>query len=193
MAKAAKKGKSVDTWKLKKKYEVIAPDIFNNVPLGPIFAKEPEQLIGRSVETSLSSLVNSNQHHIRVTLIVTGTEGFNATTSVKSVELARSYITSQTNPGSDVIENIFRTKTMDGRAIRVKTLMFTRTKAHSGQKKTLRAIAEGLISDVAANQEYDRFVQETVFGKLGSLIFNKGKNVVPLGRVEIRKIELIKK
>jgi small subunit ribosomal protein S3Ae len=192
MAKPAKKAKSVDTWKLKKKFEVIAPDIFNNTPIGPIYAREAENLVGRSVETTLSTLVNSNQHHIKIKLLVTGSQGFNALTTVKSVELSRAYVSSQTNPGNDIIENVFKAKTKDGKNVRIKTLMFTRGKAHSTQKKLLRKMAEETILEVAVSQDYDHLVQEVVFGKLGSLIFNKSKKVVPLGRVEIRKLELLK-
>lgn len=190
MAKAAKKGKAVDKWKLKKKFEVIAPDIFNNVMIGPIFAKEAKDLIGRTVETTLSKLVNSNQHHIKLNLIVRDAKGFNALTEVSSVELSRAYINSQTNIGSDIIENIFNIETQDGKKVRVKTLMFTRGKIHGDQKKSLRKLAEETIVSSAEKMEYGRLVQEVVFGKLGSLIFNKGKKIVPLGRVEIRKIEL---
>lgn len=192
MAKQAKKGKSVDKWKLKKRFEVVAPDIFNNVPIGPIFANEAEGLPGRTVETTLSKLVNSNQHHIKVLLLVTGTQGFNALTTVKSVELSRAYVSSQTNPGSDVIENVFNFKTSDGKNVRLKTLMFTRGKSHSDQKKALRKLAEETAIASAEKLDYDHLVQEVVFGKIGSLIYNQGKKILPLGRVEIRKLELLK-
>jgi small subunit ribosomal protein S3Ae len=191
MARPAKKGKSVDTWKLKKKYEVIAPDIFNNTPIGSIYAKDAEMLTGRTVETSLSTLVNSNQHHIKVILFVTGTQGFNAMTTVKTVELSRAYVSSQTNPGNDVIENIFKTKTKDGKNVRLKTIMFTRGKTHAAQKTALRKLAEEVILETTTAQDYDKIVQEVVFGKIGSLIFGKAKKIVPLGRVEIRKLELL--
>jgi small subunit ribosomal protein S3Ae len=191
MAKAAKRTKTVDKWKAKKKYEVASPEIFNSVPIGPIFANEPETLMGRTVETTLSKLVNSNQHHIKLNLEVTGTQGFTALTKVKSVELSRAYVSSQTNPGGDIIENIFTIRTKDGEGVKIKTLMFTRQKIHSAQKKDLRKLAEDTISSSAERLDYDHLVQEVVFGKLGSLIFNKGKTIVPLGRVEIRKLELI--
>jgi len=193
MAKQVKKGKqkSVDTWKLKKKFEVLAPDIFNNVPIGPIFAKEAEDLEGRTVETTLSKLVNSNQHHIKVFLKVVGTNGFNALTTVREVELSRAYVSSQANPGSDIIDHVFKTTTSDGKNVRIKVLMFTRGKIHADKKKMLRKMSEESIVETVSKLDYDHTVQEVVFGKLGSVIFNKGKKLVPLGRVEIRKLELV--
>jgi small subunit ribosomal protein S3Ae len=191
MAKKVKKAKTIDAWKMKKRYEVIAPDIFNNVSVGPIFSKEPENLVGRVVETTLSNLVNSNQHHIKVYLLVTGTQGFNALTTVKGVELSRAYISSQTNPGNNIIENTFKIKTNDGKKAGLKTLMFTRGKAHMGQKKALRELTEEVIKDTSSNADYDQLVQNVVFGKLGSLIFGKSKKIAPLGRVEVRKLELL--
>lgn len=191
MARQVKKTKSVDKWKLKKKFEVIAPDTFNNVAIGPIFAKEAEEIVGRRVETTLSKLVNSNQHHVKLFLRVTGNNGFNAQTTVDSVELSRAYLSSQTNPGSNIIENVFELKTSDGKKARVKTIMFTRGKIHADQKKALRKLAEETIAAAGEQTDYEHLVQEVVFGKLGSLLFGKGKKVAPLGRVEIKKLELL--
>lgn len=191
MAKPVKKSKAVDKWKLKKQFEVIAPDIFNNVPIGHIFAEDPESLKGRTVEATLSKLVNSNQHHVKIKFVVTGTKGFTAQTSVKSVEISRAYLSAQANPGSDVVESILDVKTKDGKAVAVKTIMFTKRKAHAEQKKALRKLTEEAVKSSAKSLDYDRFVQEVVFGKIGSQIFNKGKRIVPLGRVEVRKMQLL--
>ena len=191
MAKPAKKGKTVDKWKTKKRFEVVAPDVFNNAPIGPIFAKEAADLKGRTVNTTLSKLVNSNQHHIKVKLQVIDTQGFTALTLVKGVELARAYLSSHTSPGTDTVENIFTIKTTDGKKVRLKTIMFTKRKSHSDQRKALRKLVEEILQASAEKLDYDRLVQEVVFGKLGSLIFNRGKSIVPLGRVEVRKLELL--
>jgi len=191
MAKPVKKSKAVDKWKLKKQFEVIAPDIFNNVTIGYVFAEEVESLTGRTVEATLSKLVNSNQHHIKVQFTITGTKGFTAQTMVKSVDISRAYLSSQANPGSDVIESVFRVKTRDGKDVVVKTIMFTKRKIHDEQKKALRRLTEESVNSSAEKLDYDRFVQEVVFGKIGSQIFNKGKKVVPLGRVEVRKMQLV--
>jgi small subunit ribosomal protein S3Ae len=185
------KSKAVDKWKLKKKIDVVAPDIFNNVVIGPIFAEEPESVIGRTVETTLSKLVNSNQHHIKIMLKVVGLKGFTAQTVVKAIEISRAYISSQVSPGTDVIEGIFVVKTTDNKRVRIKTLMFTRRKSHASQKTELRSLTEEAIKSSSDRLDYDHFVQEVVFGKVGSQIFNKGKRVIPLGRVEIRKLELM--
>ncbi len=191
MARPTKRGKAIDKWKLKKRFEVVAPEIFNNVPVGPIFAREAAALEGRTVYTTLSKLVNSNQHHIKIKLRVTGTQGFTALTMVKEVELARAYINSQTSVGRETIENVVDVITTDGRKVRIKTIIFTKKKCHSDQKKALRKLAEELIRTGVRKMDYDRLVQEVVFGKLGSLIFNKGKKIVPISRVEIRKLELL--
>jgi|GEM_PF-529538 len=187
-----KASKSVDKWKLKKKYEVVAPDIFNNVPIGPIFGESDEAIVGRTVETTMSKLVNSNQHHIKVFLQITGAKGFQALTEVKEVELSRAYVSSQANPGSNIIENVFVVKTTDGKTARVKTIMFTRRKTHAEQRKSLRVITQDAINHAAQRLDYSHLVQEVVFGKIGSQIFNRGKKITPLGRVEVRKLELLK-
>ncbi len=189
MAKPAKK--VLDKWKAKKKFEVIAPDIFNNTPIGPIFANEAKDLEGRIVETTLSKLVNSNQHHVKVRLKILGTQGFNAVTLVKEVELSRAYLSSQTTPGIDIIEDVFSAETQDGKNVRFKIILFTKGKAHSEQKKALRLLARESITSSAGRMEYPHLVQEVVFGKLGSQVFNRGKKIVPMGRIEVRKFELL--
>jgi len=184
---------SVDKWKLKKKYEVVAPDIFDNAIVGTIVATDPETLRGRMVETTLSKLVNSNQHHIKILLRVTEASGFKALTKVVGTELSRAYIGSQIHGGSDLIEDVFKVKTRDGDTVRIKLIISTRRKAHDSQKSEVRKLAEDILTGIAVRSTFDQVVQEVVFGKAGSQIFNKGKKIIPLGRAEIRKMELLVK
>ncbi len=191
MARQVRRSKAIDKWKLKKKYEVIAPDIFGNVSVGYIFSREEASLIGRTIETTMSKLTDSNQHHIKVGLRVIGTKGFTALTEVYEVALSRAYISSHTTQGVDIVEDIFDLETQDKKRIRVKVLIFTRQKIHNSQKRLLRQMARETISQIAQKATYDKVVQETVFGKLGSILFNKGRKIVPLGRVEIKNLELL--
>jgi len=189
--KARKSAKAIDKWKMKKTFEVIAPDIFNNVSVGPIVANEAKDLVGRVVETTLSKLVNSNQYHIKIKLTVEGVSGFDASTKVREVELSRTYISSQVSEGVDIIDFIFPVVTNNKEKFRIKLAIFTRRKIHDAQKRQLRKLALKIVSDEVSKKSGDQLIQEVVFGKLGSLIFNKGKKVVPLGRVEVRKLELV--
>jgi small subunit ribosomal protein S3Ae len=191
MAKPKKAAKAMDKWKMKKRFEVLAPDIFNKVSIGPIFADEGKNLLGRTVETTLSKLVNSNQHHIKVMLRVVDVSGFNALTQIDSVELSRSYLSSHISPGTNIIDYIFVVKTKDGKNAKCKLVVFTRRGVHEEQKKQLRKLAEKIVRSEGEKNTYDQLMQELVFGKLGSQIFNKGKKIVPLGRVEIYKAGLV--
>jgi len=184
---------SVDKWKLKKMYDVIAPDIFNNVIVGTIVATDPETLKGRTINATLSKLVNSNQHHIQVKLRVTEVSGFKAMTKIDGMELSRAYIGSQIFGGSDLIEYVFKVETQDGETVRVKMIISTRRKAHDAQKKQVRKIAEEILAKTASRSSVDQLIQEIIFGKAGSQIFNKGKKIMPLGRAEIRRAEVLKR
>lgn len=190
MAKPKRAAKAMDKWKMKKRFEVLAPDIFNRVPIGPVFADEGKSLLGRKVETTLSKLVNSSQHHIKVMLRVVDVSGFNALTQIDSVELSRSYISSHISSGTNIIDYVFVVKTKDGKGMRCKLVIFARKGVHDDQRKQLRRLAEKIVRTEAEKNTYDQLVQELVFGKLGSQIFNKGKKIAPLGRVEIHKAEL---
>ncbi|MBN2517608.1 MAG: hypothetical protein JXB14_02080 [Candidatus Altiarchaeota archaeon] len=189
--KAVKSTKAIDKWKLKKTFEVIAPEIFNKVPVGPVVVNEGKDLIGRIIETTLSKLVNSNQHHIRIKLIVESISGFQAFTKVKSVDVSRTYMGSHVSEGIDIIDLIFPATTKDKRRFKIKIALFTRRKVHDNQKKQLRKLASTIVKDGSSKNSGDEFIQEVVFGKVGSQIFNRGKKIVPLSRVEVRKLELI--
>jgi len=45
-----------DKWKMKKWYEVLAPEEFGGVSLGSIPADDPDKLIGRVIETTMYDL-----------------------------------------------------------------------------------------------------------------------------------------
>ncbi|NIO37120.1 30S ribosomal protein S3ae, partial [Candidatus Bathyarchaeota archaeon] len=51
-----------DKWRSKSWYTVLAPSYFGNVNLGPIPAAEPDQLIGRVIDSTLYDVTNDFAH-----------------------------------------------------------------------------------------------------------------------------------
>jgi len=185
------RSKGQDSWKLKRQYEVVAPEMFNRAPIGVLVAIEPEALFGRRVEATLGKLVNSNQHHIKIKFKISKVSGFYAETEIDSVELSRAYLNHQILKGTTIIDHIFDVVTSDGYKVRIKVVLFTKDKISAEQRKQLRKVAEEVGTSLSERNRKDQLFQEVIFGKVGSQIFKKGKRIVPLRRVEIKRIELV--
>ena len=70
MAKARSRAvarKVKDKWKAKNWYQILAPPLFDNVPIADTLADKPNSLIGRVTEASLQDLTGSS--HTAVLLL----------------------------------------------------------------------------------------------------------------------------
>jgi len=195
MAKEQKKGtkssaKAADKWKMKKTYDVMAPAIFNKTIVGQVVAEDPKMLVGRTINTALGTILNSNQHHIKIKLKIVNVNGFQAETEIIEIEVARGYLSSQVGENATIIDYVVDVPVTKEHGLRVKVAIFSKDKIHRDQKKQLTKLCKETALNVAKKQDLGQILQEFIFGKVGSQIFNKGKKIVPLRRVEIRKVEV---
>ncbi len=183
-----------DKWTLKKWYTLLAPEYFGMNELGETPADDPNKVINRTVETTLSDLTGdySNQNPYKKLIFkVYRVAGENAYTKFHRFELTREYLNSLTRRRTSKVEDVIDVTTNDGFTLRVKPVAFTIKRCKSSQKRAIRSIMRDIVSSRGSNQNFVQFLQECVLGKVPSEIYKNAKKVYPLRRVEIRKIELI--
>ncbi|MGC9121590.1 MAG: 30S ribosomal protein S3ae, partial [Thermogladius sp.] len=73
---AARKGVIKDKWKLKKWFNIVAPQSFGGVVLATTPSDDPMKLIGRTVETTLYDLTGDiSQVHVKLYFQVVDVQG----------------------------------------------------------------------------------------------------------------------
>jgi small subunit ribosomal protein S3Ae len=179
--------KTLTSWKSKKLYTILAPENFDNKELGETLASDPKKLIGRTVDISLSELIEDRgKYHLKLVFRVADVKSDKAYTKFKRFFIPTGYLRSKVRKGMSKLDYISDLD-FKGEGGRVKIMILTRHKISAEQKTTLRKIVDRVLQS-HKSRKLDHLVQLTLFGKLGTEIYKKCKLVLPITRVEVYEI-----
>ena len=181
-----------DKWKIKKWYEVLAPEMFNYISLGTIPADDPDKLIGRVIETTLYDITGDiSQVHVKLYFQIIKVEGDKAYTWFKGHELARDYMRSLIRRKSSKIQGIFDITTKDGYVLRITIVTLTSYRCKSSQKRAIRKIMRDYITSRAPELTLAELVSEILGYKISNEIAEYARKIYPIRRVEVYKTKLL--
>src|SRR5713101_413014 len=127
-------------------YKIVAPPYFGGIELQETPANAPEQVVGRTIETTLYEVTNDITHQsTHLKLIIEKTEGDKAITGFKGHELARDYLRSLIRRGTSRIDGIVNVITKDGRPLRVAVTAFTTSRAKTTQEMGVRRVMHDVV------------------------------------------------
>ncbi|MFC2175316.1 30S ribosomal protein S3ae [archaeon] len=186
--KKKKKVKSVDTWKSKRWYTIIAPKMFEGKELGKAVSSDPKLLMGRTVRLTMRDITGNIPHqNVKLAFKVIDVKGESLETTPISHELNRGYISRQTRRMHSVITTITTVVTKDGYTLRLTALSFGHGRMKLAQRKEIRRLTEELLTTTAASTSYEKLYGEMLHGKVGSEIYKRAKKIYPLTRSEVIK------
>ncbi len=181
-----------DKWRNKSWYTVLAPSYFGNVNLGPIPAAEPDQLIGRVIDSTLYDVTNDFAHqYLKMRFQVTEVDGKTAHTLFKGHEYSRDYLRSLVRRRTTKVEGLFNITTKDGYRVLMAVCAFTLSRIRTSQERAIRTLMETIVKEKASTLTLDQYAQEMVLGKIASDIYNQAKKIAPLRHVGVRKSKLL--
>jgi small subunit ribosomal protein S3Ae len=182
-----------DRWKAKNWYQILAPSLFNNVPVAETLAENPDSLIGRVTEVSLQDLTNDfRKSHIKLLFTVDKVEQNTAHTQLKGHVLTSDYLRRMIRRRKSRVDGVFDTQTRDGALLRVKPFAIAEKRIQSSQKKLIRNVMNEVISKEANAKTLNAFIRDCLDGKIGSEIYKHCKIYYPVKRIEINKTEIIR-
>ena len=172
-------------------YDVLAPEEFDREQLGQTPADESEQVLGRTIETTLGDIRNdASENNTTLMFKINEVASDTAYTEFIKHELTRDYLRSLVRRGSSKIEAYITILTTDDYRLQVQPVALTTKKADESQEKAIRRTMIDLVEDAASDRTFDDFIDSIVEGRLSSAIYNKAKTIYPLRRVEIAKATL---
>lgn len=175
----------------KRWYTVFAPEQFDRAELGETPADEPEQVLERTIETTLGALTeDAGADNVKLTFRITDVGSDAAYTAFVKHELTRDYLNSLVRRGASKIAAYMTVQTSDDYRIRVQPVAFTTKKANDSQEKAIRRRMVELVREAARDRTYEAFVDSVVNGRLSSAIYGEARTIYPLRRVEIGKLVL---
>lgn len=177
---------------VKKWFTVIAPDYLGGKTVCQLVTHDPRDLIGRTISLLLSELTDDPSHTtIKIRFKIIGLNGETAITDFWGCELDRDFIRSLLRKGSSRVDMIFEATTKDGYRMRITVLAITRYKASQLQKKKMRKAMMNVILNKCGKLNYAQFVQELVFGKVESDLYNEVKKFHRIKLAGVKKMKLL--
>lgn len=190
--KKKRKGKTVDTWKAKRWYKIKAPKGFEEKEIGGAVSSDPKLLLGRVIKTTLREITGNIPHqNIQLKFKVVDVKGESLETKAVGFELSRSYVGRQTRRMHTLITAISDVSTKDGYRLRVKVVSFGHGNTRLVQKKEIRRIMAELVESIAAKSTFEKFLQDMIYGKVGSELFKPVKKIYPVSKTEVIKCKIL--
>ncbi len=184
-----------DKWRSKHWYKVRAPGLFQHVELGETVASEPEQIIGRTLETTLPELSgggDAGKAHIKLRFRVEriGGDGV-AEARFIGHDLTSDYVRRLARRKRSKIDTSFSVTTKDGVEIIVKPVAVGEQRLQSRLRAELRHKIVEILVDEAKLRTSPEFVREMLQGELSKVLAHGVKTLYPLKKIEIRRSEVL--
>lgn len=186
----------VDKWSAKQLFKIYSPPGFlegEEKIVGETIADEPDKLIGRVLEVTLSDLNNDySKMHVKLQFQITEVVGNTARTRFKGHTFSRDYLRFLVRRRRTRIDSINNVNTKDGIPFRVTATGFTAHRSKTSQKDAIRRKMLDIVADRANELTSEEFIREATGGKLSSLVYFECKKIYPLKGVEIQKTKILK-
>jgi small subunit ribosomal protein S3Ae len=184
-----------DKWRSKHWYVVRAPSLFNHVDIGETMASEPEQILGRTLETTLQEIsggADIGKAHIKLRFQIDRISGEKTAESrFIGHELTSDYVRRLARRKRSKIDTSLLVTTKDGVQIIVKPVAVGEQRLQTRLQAELRLRLRSLLTEEAQKKTGAEFVREMLGGDLGKLLAHGLKSLYPLKKIEIRRSEVL--
>ena len=175
----------------KRWYTVHAPEQFDREELGETLAEESEQVVGRTVDTTLGEIrEDGGENNTKLTFKITDVGSDAAYTEFVKHELTRDYLRSLVRRGASKVDGYVTVLTTDDYRTQLQPVAYTTKKADDSQERAIRRVMIDTIEEAAEERTFEELVDGVVNGRLSSAIYGEAKTIYPLRRVEIAKMTL---
>jgi small subunit ribosomal protein S3Ae len=184
-----------DKWRSKHWYVVRAPSLFNHAEIGETMASEPEQILGRTLETTLQEIsggADIGKAHIKLRFQIDRISGEKTAESrFIGHELTSDYVRRLARRKRSKIDTSLLVTTKDGVQIIVKPVAVGEQRLQTRLQAELRLRLRSLLTEEAKAKTGAEFVREMLGGDLGKLLAHGLKSLYPLKKIEIRRSEVL--
>lgn len=179
--------------KAERKYPVqlVAPDYLNSIKVGEAQVSDLDAFVGKTAKINLMYITNNvKNQNIRLTFKVIDVKSGLAKTTVSHYEQIAYYLGRFVKAGSDLLEDSVVATSADGKKVRVKPFIVTKSQATGMILSALRKVAREQIAKELSQVTFDEFMSSVISGKVQNVLRNEVKKIFPLKTFEFKKVEL---
>ncbi len=178
--------KTVDKWKKKKWFSVVASKVFDSRPLGETPAEKPINLIGRTMKVTLDTVTGQRaKRDIIVFFKYADVQGQTINTKISKFQLNKGTYSRLVRRRNSKVDFIGKIRVVGGEA-RLTIVAITETKATKKQKAGIRKLISKEIS-ILNGKQFEEVVRETLLGSFSSDLQKKVSKICYIKRVVVAK------
>jgi ribosomal protein S3AE len=173
--------------------QILAPRIFNQQVIGETYVYDPREALGKPIAVNLMTLTrNPKQQGINVSFLITGQHEDKLTSDFTGFRIMPSVVRRMMRRGRDKIEDSFLCTTSDGKKIRIKPIIVTRSKAKSSILAALRKSMRQYLAKTASKTTYEQLSKDIIDHRLQREMRSAIAKIFPVSTCEIRWLILLK-
>ena len=184
-----------DKWRSKHWYKVRAPGLFQHVELGETVATEPEQVVGRTLETTLPELSGSSdvaKAHVKLRFRIERISGDGvAEARFIGHNLTSDFVRRLARRKRSKIDTSLTVTTKDGIRFVLKPVAVGEQRLQTRLRAELRHKIVSILNEEAQLKTSPEFVREMLAGDLSKVLAHGLKTLYPLKKIEIRSSEVL--
>ncbi|MDP7180248.1 MAG: hypothetical protein QF824_03185 [Candidatus Woesearchaeota archaeon] len=186
-----KEEKKILKVKHKKWFQIIAPKLLRENPLGETLANEPNELIGKTVSVNLMNLINdSKKQNINIKFQIKSIKEDKALTEIIGYEIIPASLKRLIRKGKKRVDISFICHTSDNKRIRVKPILLIKITTKGSTETSLRKETVDFLTKTLKKSSYEDILNGLVSHKLQSFLKSHLRKIYPLGICEIRYLAI---
>lgn len=179
------------TGKKKNWYKIVAPKVFNEAEVGETQAVAPDDLVGRTIKSSLMTFTrNIKKQNVTVKLKVKEVKDNKGICEVQEYSMSPSAVKRLVKRRRDKVDDSFVCKTKDGKLVRVKPMVLTKSNASNSTLTSIRHAIKYMFMSRVLNLTYGQFVESILNDKLVRDVKKTLNYVYPARMVSVRSFKL---
>jgi ribosomal protein S3AE len=177
--------------KKKKWMGILAPKLFNSVPVGETPAYEAKSVVGRVVTVNLSILIDDmKRQYAEVNLLMENVVGDNANTKMIGYRILPTSIKRNVRKGKSRLDITIRSITKDEQVVTIKLFIISRFIIKGSVKSAILEEAKKFIVKRIAKLDYDAVCEEVINDAMQRELKTRLSKIYPLKFMDIRAFKL---
>ncbi|MEM7816097.1 MAG: hypothetical protein QXN71_03190 [Candidatus Aenigmatarchaeota archaeon] len=167
--------------------------MFGETQLAETPTTDPAMLLGRSVEVSVSELLNQPaKYYMKILFKIIDVDSRNAYTRFNGYLASREYIYRMVRKRSQKVECIDNFDTRDGWKLQITSVAILNRNTESEIQKKMREVVRKHISETLKKSGTDELMKKIIEGSIQKEIRKMGNKIYPVRFFDIAKIEVLK-
>lgn len=173
-------------------YDILAPEMFNNVKLAETPAIDPKMVIGRTIESNVAELTGqANNYYMNIKFKIINIEGNIANTNFWEFSCAKEHLFRIIRKRSQKVRTISNVITKDGVKLQMVSLAILNRNTDIEIQRKVRALIVEELEKRTKETDLNNLIRSISSGILQKEIRKLGNKIYPIRFSEIERIEVL--